>query len=710
MKRFIIAVSILAVLAIGVGYAAWFRGFYLDLDPDAPITAVFRTEGKDLLRQTGTEEWETFTIRGVDLSSNLPGHPVLEFAPEPEDYLRWLEAIAELGANTVRVYTVMDADFYEALYTYNTTHDQSLYLLQGLQVSDTANYGSEDVYGEGFLDLLLENGRTAVDVIHGSRIITLGNTSGTGRYRWDVSPWVIGYLVGHEWDGGNIAYTNQSTTHPTSYTGTYFTTSPDATRFEVVMARVMDQITAYETSKYKVQRLIGFVNDASNDPFDYQELYDARFLKYSQTDAEHVLTTDALLSGYFAAYRLSSFSQDYIQYLTDAQTAALGDLLRDLDTTDLYHGYLDLLSRYHTMPVVAAGYGFSTARVPTFEGEGPLNEREQGEALVQVWQDADRVGWAGVFVSTWQDVWDRRTWNTSYATYAFRDPIWQDVQTDGQCYGLMEFWLGGEERVCTVDGDPSEWTAEDVVLETGGGSLSMKYDEKFIYFYAQGFDPQAETIYIPIDTTPKTGTTYCENYDLTFQRPVDFVIRIDSTGGSRVVVQERYEVMRALYLKDTEMVDAYVNEVDVDTPVFKEIDLVLQFLPEGGGRGLKENYETYETGNLRCGNANPDADDFDSLADYMFTADGVEIRIPWQLLNFSNPSEMMIHDDYYEHYGVENLHIDEMYVGLSWGDGAQERISMASFPLEGWGKTVTYHERLKRSYYILQEYWAGLGS
>ena len=168
--------------------------------------------------------------------------------------------------------------------------------------------------------------------------------------------------------------------------------------------------------------------------------------------------------------------------------------------------------------------------------------------------------------------------------------------------------------------------------------------------------------------------------------------------------------MRALYLKDTEMVDAYVNEVDGDTPVFKKIDLVLQFLPEGGGRGLKENYETYETGNLRCGNADPDADDFDSLADYMFTADGVEIRIPWQLLNFSNPSEMMIHDDYYEHYGVENLHIDEMYVGLSWGEGTEDRIPMAAFPLEGWGKTVTYHERLKRSYYILQEYWAGLGS
>ena len=164
--------------------------------------------------------------------------------------------------------------------------------------------------------------------------------------------------------------------------------------------------------------------------------------------------------------------------------------------------------------------------------------------------------------------------------------------------------------------------------------------------------------------------------------------------------------MRAMYLKDTEMVDADVNEVDTDTPVFKEIDLVLQFLPEGGGRGLQENYETYETGRLRYGNADPEAADFDSLADYMFTEDGVEIRIPWQLLNFANPSEMMIHDDYYEHYGVEYIHIDEMYVGFTDDAHREYRVNMESFPLEGWGKDVTYHERLKESYYILPEYWS----
>lgn len=53
------------------------------------------------------------------------------------------------------------------------------------------------------------------------------------------------------------------------------------------------------------------------------------------------------------------------------------------------------------------------------------------------------------------------------------------------------------------------------------------------------------------------------------------------------------------------------------------------------------------------------------MADFCYAESGVEIRLPWQLLNFSNPSEMMIHDDYYEHYGVEYIHIDEMYVGFA---------------------------------------------
>ena len=268
MKRFIIAVSVLVALAGVLFYAVYYRGFYLDLRPEVPVEAAFRTEGKALLRQNEAGQWEEFVVKGVDVSSSLPGYSNTDYAPTGEDYLRWLEDIGRMGANTIRVYTILDEEFYQALYTYNTTHDIPLYLLQGLQVTDRANYGAQDVYDQDFLDLLLQNGQTAVDVIHGRKIITLGDVTGTGRYRWDLSPWVIGYLVGSEWDSGNIAYTNRSTTYPISYEGEYFVAGPDATRFEVAMAQVMDRITAYESTKYKTQRLIGFVNDHSKDPFD----------------------------------------------------------------------------------------------------------------------------------------------------------------------------------------------------------------------------------------------------------------------------------------------------------------------------------------------------------------------------------------------------------------------------------------------------------
>ncbi|MFR5195955.1 MAG: hypothetical protein ACLTEX_11700, partial [Eggerthella lenta] len=79
-------------------------------------------------------------------------------------------------------------------------------------------------------------------------------------------------------------------------------------------------------------------------------------------------------------------------------------------------------------------------------------------------------------------------------------------------------------------------------------------------------------------------------------------------------------------------------------------------------------FESYETGKLVYGDANPAHENFDSMADFCYGDGFVEIKLPWQLLNFSNPSDMQIHDDYYEHYGVENMKIDRMYVGV--GDGA----------------------------------------
>ena len=111
---------------------------------------------------------------------------------------------------------------------------------------------------------------------------------------------------------------------------------------------------------------------------------------------------------------------------------------------------------------------------------------------------------------------------------------------------------------------------------------------------------------------------------------------------------------------------------------------------------------------MTYGNANPENADFNSLADFIFGDGFMELKLPWQLLNFANPSEMKIHDDYYEHYGVEYIQIEEMYVGIRNEENKNLRIPMNAFSLKGWGKKVTYHERLKASYYEVKNYWNSL--
>ncbi len=295
-----------------------------------------------------------------------------------------------------------------------------------------------------------------------------------------------------------------------------------------------------------------------------------------------------------------------------------------------------------------------------------------------------------------------------HAVDLLKTPFWSDYQTNEQYFGLLSFDPGAEKSVCYVDGDISEWTPEDLVTENRSMSLSMKYDEKFLYFlvHKDNLNLDSDTIYIPVDTTPKSGSTYCQNHDLPFERAADFLIVLNGKTNSRVLVQERYEVLRAMFYHETAGKDPYTNPVDADTPVFKPICLMLQTatpLLTGEWEALAE---VYETGLLTYGNGNPDAADYNSLSDFISKGDYIEMRLPWQLLNFSNPSEMMIHDDYYLHYGVENIQIDEMYVGVTDARNAADRVPMDPFALKGWGRNVTYHERLKPSYTILQNYWA----
>lgn len=742
MKKYIIFVFTLisVVLLLDAAYYRW--GVYIPI-PLGNTVRVWATTDEQQIYVNEGEGFEPFVIKGVDLGVGIPGYWATDYAIDKQTYLRWFRQIKEMGANTIRIYTILHDDFYEAFYEYNKNNDDPLYLLHGLWVNDYVLNSHIDAFDDAFLGALLSDSRDMIDVLHGNKKLSEQGDKGTGFYNKDVSPWVLGYLPGVEWEVSSVVYTEQMNPEKNQYQGTYFYTTPDASPYEAMLATLGDEIVRYETERYGEQRLVGFSNWPATDPFVYPATVSMYRYKLACVDVEHIKTTESFQSGQFASYHVYTYFPDYLQSMRETQTMteeeisqrigglrystvqhrlslmnrpSAAELLKDSDYTDpsgrinTYYSYLKLLADYHTIPVVISEFGITTGRgmaqrdVNTHRNQGQMNEQAQGQALVECWQDIMNSGCAGGCVFSWQDEWFKRTWNTFPLVDLKQNPYWSDYQTNEQYFGLLSFDPGKEQSICYVDGDRSDWSEEDRVCVNENYTLFMKYDEQFIYFLVSGEGVSLNSLlYLPVDVTPKSGSSRCSNLGLNFSDDADFIITLNGEYNSRLLVQKRYDSLRATYSQEYFKEDAYVSPAAKDDPIFVPVNLPLtlkSLLPYADASIPTGEY--YESGKLTYGNANPSSENFNSLADFCAGEGFVEIKLPWQLLNFADPTTMRIHDDYYECYGVEYLTIDSIRVGV--GDGS-DTIQMTSFPMKKLGREPQYHERLKQSYYILQDYW-----
>lgn len=736
MKKFIIAVSVTIIILLAADIMLYRLGWYIDTNPKQPVTAFIQTDGENIILNNDGNK-TPFFIKGVDLGSSYPGKWSTEYSVDKETYLRWFADIKEMGANTIRIYSIYSEDFYEAFYEFNNDNPEPLWLIQGTRIDDYTLNNRLDATHEKYLGQLTQNSIMAVDVIHGRRKITLNKKGvcSSGDYTNDVSPWVIGYIIGDDWESTTVAYTNEMKNHLnawTAYEGEYMCAKEGSSPFEVVLAMVGDRVLKYESTKYKTQRLIAFSNYPITDPFIYSEEIEKYFTKIDKIDVENIVCTDKVVSGHFASYHVYPYFPDFLRYFDDWTSLGISkEEYNDKEgSINTYRAYLTALKKHHSIPVVIAEFGTSTARTMFYQetnkgrNAGRLTEKEQGQVLKRSYEDIVASGMNGACVFSWYDEWCKRTWNTMHAVDLTRNVFWSDFQTGEQFFGILTFDPGEKKSVCYVDGDVSEWNKKDVAIKEDL-ELSVKYDEKFIYFLVkkENLDFESETLYIPLDITPKSGSNYCEEYGIKFDRDADFMIVINGSENSRVLVHERYNALRSTYSSILYKYNTYEKKriPPKNAPEFEQIELILEkvkyedvfidehFVIRMQAQGNDEvlanlrNPITFETGKLLYGNANPESPDFNSLADFCSGGDYIEIRLPWQLLNFADPSKMQIHDDYYDgNYGIEYIGIDKMYAGIGTGS---ERISLGEIKLKGWKNKVTYHERLKSSYYVMQELW-----
>lgn len=667
------------------------------------VSYYFKTQGKYLAVYNGTD-FEDIYLKGVNMGLGKPGYFPGEAAITKEEYARWFRQISEMNANCVRVYTVQPPEFYEAFYEFNQEADEPLYLFHGTWYDETRLVETADAFDEQLYSILQQDMRDIVDLLHGNCTIAEQAGKAYGTYRYDVSSYVIGWILGIESDATFVSTTNECNPDIHSYEGTYIS-ADHLEPFEVFWAQTGDYILSYETEKYGMQRPLSYSNWPTADILEHPS--ETMEEEYSvDLNVENLEASDAFPCGLFASYHIYPYYPNFLY--TELE---YGNYRDEEGKVNTYKAYLEDLMKEHHMPVLVAEFGIPVSRGMTHANiytgfdQGNKSETQQGEMLVSMMEDIYDTGYAGGIVFTWQDEWFKRTWNTEAYTNPDRRAYWCDMMTCEQHFGLLDFVAGEGKETVIIDGDDSEWSTEDILLETADAALSVKHDCTYLYLMVrkEDADYDSEKLYIPFDITPNSGSSAYE--DKALSAPADFMLVVDGQENTQMLVQSYYDLYQYEYDKYDKEITTTAEMKQPDNTLFQPIyylverELVLQ------DRAEIIPLQRFPAGKFVFGTSDFDSEEYNSLTDFCYRDDILEIRIPWLLLNFRDPSRKEIEDDFRANDGISGTFIEDIRIGL--GSEKEKAIQMNSYTWEEWDY-YPYFERPRKSYYILQEQFSDL--
>ena len=654
------------------------------------------------------EKFNKKFLKGVNIGVGKPGAFPGELAITKEEYLRWFRYIGEMNANTIRVYTIQTPEFYEALLEHNMKSENTIYLLHGVWINEDDINSKLNAFDPIIKDTTLDEINRLIDVIHGKAEIEEKAGHASGKYTSDISPYLMGLILGIEWDPEFVNNTDKLNVGKSDFKGKYLYTSDNASPFESFLCELGDKAISYETDKYNTQVPISFTNWVTTDLLEHSNEPDEKE-DSEVVNPNNIKANENFKSGIFASYHVYPYYPEALVYQKEYREYEDED-----GNVNPYKAYLEDLIKEHTMPVLVAEFGVPSSRGITHENiytgfnQGGLDEKSQGEMDSSMLEDIYNTGYAGGIVFSWQDEWFKRTWNTMDYDIAGRRAYWSNIQTNEQNFGLLAFDPGSEESVCYIDGKIKDWKSRTALIENDKYSTYVNSDEKYVYFMVKGNDSinfLNEHLVIPIDTTPNSGSGKYE--DITFSNGVDFIIDINGKDNSTIKVQSYYDVFSYSYGGKYSGVEA--NKEGKDSSKFNPIYLCISgpiHLPEDN---KDIPLRRKETGNLIYGNGNPEDDDYNSLADFYINENVIEIRIPWQLLNVMDPSSKCVMDDFYKVGGIQPLEIQGINIGTYiYGVDNSSKIDLKRYEWAKW-EIPTYHERLKSSYYILQDAMSKIG-
>ncbi len=609
------------------------------------LNLKYRAGNKYLQIKTVGEDsvwWNDVFLKGVNLGVAVPGKFPAEFSLSFDEYLNWLDMIGQMNANVIRTYTILPPDFYKALAYYNFQHkNRPLYVLQGVwaTIPDDENYFSTD-YMRTFQKEIID----VIDVMHGNAVLPPQQGKASGVYVVDVSEYVIGYLLGREWEPRAVFKTVQSNTD-NRFTGDFVSIS-SANAMEVWLAKMLDFTMRYETQTYDVQHPVSFVNWLPLDPMyhnsEFIENDKVREYDNDLIQIDFAKFNEGILNkaGIFASYHAYPYYPDFI-YL-DKKYAHKYDRFGKLDN---YYAYLqDLKDHTPGMPLIIAEYGLPTSRgvshfTPSGLNQGGHSEAQQAEYSLLLTDDILRSGCAGAVYFEWADEWFKHNWLVMDFEIPFEDrKLWHNMENPEQNFGILAL----EDRKKHIDGKLQEWNNAEIVWKNDKIKIYTSADATYFYIGSQlsDFDFSTQNLYLALDTYDQNkGDHRLPFSEKVFDNGFEFLLEFINPDNARILVDEPYSVFTDIY---NDNIPVYASQTNNNGKYIDQLMLVNRGRESLTGEHFDSIINNrspllYADSNL------PETSNADwnwNKANRSF-----ELRLDWHLINVSDPSKKYVLDD-----------------------------------------------------------------
>jgi hypothetical protein len=613
----------------------------------APEQALpFKVSG-DYIARYINPGYKSLILKGINLGSSPPGYfpGEIAYAITPEMYEQWIERIGEAGFNSIRVYTLHPPVFYEKLNEYNQRHsDKPLLLFQGIWLDEV-----EDASDPATYDLMRRTAPFSRDIeevincIHGNGDIAFRYGKAYGLYRTDISRWTAAYIIGREVGAWEVLHTNNFHAGTTAFTGSQFSIT-GGTPTEVFITSMLDKTVTYEALTYSARRPVSFSSWPTLDPLTHPDTDEDE----ASFDITRISGADQN-AGLFASYHAYPYYPNFISNDPYYRTFS------DSYGPDSYLGYLtDLKNHYSSMPLLIAEFGVPSSWGSAYQSfsnmpHGGLSEIQQGEKDIRQLHNIIDAGCAGGFLFSWMDEWFKPTWIVLYLeAYGIKSgsemiptrQLWHNEVSPEQNFGLLAF-------------DQKDVPAfESYTTDAPSGPVShirATSDEGFFYLEVEAADDFTtdDDLMIAFDTyLGETGESMLPNSAVLGNRS-EFMITVSLSDDTALYnVTEAYDMngLTVQYNLSDPAVQKYKSTITDGAPwkLMQWINDFYELTVHKLGKLPLEHASSFNT---------------DKRIAVAWNGNKLNVRIPWTMLYFNDPTHMRVNDGAVSYDGGYNYDI-----------------------------------------------------